>query len=132
MGLSGIYTPVRASGKSAEVWCLEWTYTDGSGAVLLDAEQSDLDQRIATPVADGGTGLTSIVFPKCNRVRVLHVSCEPATEATASNFRHFFVTTVSAAAGTLSISILAANGGAVNSDPESGSRGRLVLLLDRT
>jgi hypothetical protein len=128
MGLSNIYTPVRASGKSAEVWCLEWTYTDGSGAVSLDTDQSDLDQRIATPVADGGTGLTNIVFPKCNRVRVLHCSIEAPTSGTSEKVAN--PADVSASAGTMNVVICTAP--STLADPATSSRGRLVLLLDRT
>jgi hypothetical protein len=128
MGMPNIYCPVRASGKSAEVWCLEWTYTDGSGAVSLDSDQSDLDQRIATPVADGGTGLTNIVFPKCNRVRVLHCSIEAPTSGTTEKWST--PADVSASAGTMNVVICTAP--TTLADPPSGARGRLVLLLDRT
>lgn len=132
MGLTNIYTPVRASGRSAEVWCLQWTF-GATGAVTLDTDNSDQDQRIATPVADSGTtGKTSIVFPKCNRCRVLHISVEPATEGTASNYRQAVPVDVNAAAGTMSFYTIENDTASALADPEDGSIGRLVLLLDRS
>lgn len=136
MGLPGTGTDVTSSGLSATMWSLEWTYTDGSGAVLLDSVDepdgawTDRDPRVTTPVADGTAGITLITYPKCRRVRVLHCSIEPATPGTASNHRHLVPELVVPSAGTMQLRILAANGGAVNSDPESGSRGRLVLQLE--
>src|SRR6185503_1648416 len=80
MGLPDIGTPLRGSGKDQSVWKLEWTYTGTSGEVSLDTSQSDQDARIPTPVADSGTtGLTNIVFPKCDRAWVLHHELEPVT-----------------------------------------------------
>ena len=114
---------------------MEWTYTDGSGAVLLDTATgeggawTDQDPRIVTPVADGGTGITTIQFPKSRRARVAHVSVEPATPGTIGNFRNAVVADLDAVAGTCSI-YFATHDGAALEDPESGSRGRLTLELE--
>lgn len=131
MPLPGIGSPIKATSDaiSWNLWCLEWTYTDGIGAVLLDSAKSDLDSRVATPVADGGSGITSIRFPKCKTARVIYQSIEPATPGTFGNYRQTTVSLVVPASGSLDFRMIAANGGAL-SDPESGSRGRLVLLLD--
>jgi hypothetical protein len=125
--LPGIGTPVKASGKSCNFWTLEWTYTGAAGEVLLDSAASDLDSRVATPVADSGTtGVTSIRFPKCERVRVVHCSIEAAVAGTlemlcrpgailpssgSMNFVHITAPTTLA-------------------HPSSGSRARLTLDLE--
>lgn len=129
MGLPSIGTPVRASGKDASLWHLEWTFSDGSGAVALDEDQSDDDPRVATPVADGGTGITSLQLPKGDRYRLVGLNLEPATEGTASNYRQVSFVSADSAAGTAEVRFVAANGGAL-SDPESGSRVRLTLIID--
>jgi hypothetical protein len=133
MGLSGIYTPVRASGKSAEVWHLEWTF-GSSGAVTLDTDQSDQDQRIAAPVADGGTGIVNLAFPKCNRVRVVGKNFDPNGPTTGTEYRIYEVTDVSASAGTAVVRFFDVLGDATPAaeDPVSGSRCSVTLLLDRT
>jgi hypothetical protein len=134
MGLPGIYAPARASGKSAEIWCLEWTYSDAGGAVSLDTDQSDQDPRIATPVADSGTaGKTNIVFPKSTRVRVLHASVEPPSGDLDDGTDYVLpvLTEISASAGTAVFRMVDVEGTGDLNDPTSGARARLVLLLDR-
>lgn len=130
MSLPNVGNPVRGSLQDNTRWYLEWTYTDGSGAVLLDGAKSDQDERVTTPVADGTVGITLIRFPKCTRVRIDHLSIETPNVGTAADYRHAFPSSVDPAAGSMSVRILAANGGAVNSDPVSGSRGRLHLTLE--
>jgi hypothetical protein len=129
MPLPCITTPVRAQGRDAELWDLEWTFTDGSGSVLLDSDQSCLDARVATPVADGGSGITTVRFPKCKRAWVNFVGLEPATEGTAANYRQVAVVSLLPTSGSCEVRYVAANGGAL-SDPESLSRMRLTLRLE--
>lgn len=128
--LGGIKTPGRFGGKRAIHVDLEWTFTDGSGAVLLDAVQSQGFDRVTTPVADGGSGITTINFPKCRKVWLNYIMLEPATEGTAANYRQVSLVSVDPDAGTAQVRYVAANGGAL-SDPESGSRMRLGLRLER-
>lgn len=130
MAIGGCGTPVRGSGNGLTDWHLEWTFTDGSGAVSLDTAQSDRHPDIATPVADGGTAITSIRFPKCDRVWLEALNHEPADETTAAAYRQVALVSVSPSAGTAEVRYLAANGGAL-SDPTSGSRTRLTLRLER-
>lgn len=131
MGTPECGTPLRGSGKDLTVWKLEWTYTDGSGAVSLDTAQSDRSQQVATPVADGGVGIVSVGFPKSTRAWMLHASLEPATEATQANIRHVVPVDINAAAGTMKLFQYAITTDPAETDPESGSRGRLTLLLER-
>lgn len=134
MGLSGIYCPVRASGKSAEIWHLEWVYGSG-GAVTLDTVQSDEDQRIPTPVVDSGTeGLTNLTFPKCTRVRVLNAQVSPATADLGDGTAYVYpvVTAISASAGTAVLRLVDVEGTGNLNDPTDGSRGCVTLLLDRS
>ncbi len=138
MGLPEHSADVKSSGLACDTWSCEWTYTDGSGAVLLDTSVgeggawTDLDPRIpeATQVADGGTGLTDIKFPRSRRARVVHCSIEPATPGTASNHRQVVVTALNALAGTCRLVIIESDTAAALADPQSGSRGRLVLDLE--
>lgn len=135
MGLSGIYCPVRASGKSAEIWHLEWTYSDGGGAVTLDTDQSDQDQRIATPVADSGTaGKTNLTFPKCTRVRVLNCQVSPPTADLDDGTDYVMpvLTEISASAGTAVLRMVDVEGSGDLNDPTSGARACVTLLLDRS
>lgn len=134
MTTRGIATPARASGKSADIWCLEWTYSGTTGQVSLDTAQSDRDPDIATPVADSGTtGLTNIVFPKSTRVRVLHHELEPVTAdiSDPTDYRMTNVLAVNAAAGTCQIAFSEIETAGALADPNTGARARLVLLLDR-
>jgi hypothetical protein len=124
-------THVRGSGKDLTIWKLEWTYTDASGAVLLDRAQSDKLQQVLTPVADGGVGIVSVQFPKSLRAWMLHGSIEPATEATQANIRHSTPVDINATAGTMKLFTYAITTDPAESDPEIGSRGRLTLLLER-
>jgi hypothetical protein len=133
MPLSQVGTPLRGSGKDQSVWKLEWTYTDGSGAVSLDTAQSDQHPAVTTPVADGGTGITNVVFPKCRRAWVLDRGLEPpsADLADGTDFRHVEVTEVVAGSGTLNFRMVDIEGSGNLLDPNSGSRARLILLLER-
>lgn len=126
MSLPNVGTPTRGSGLDRSQWYLEWTYTDASGAVLLDGTQSDQDERVATPVADGGTGLTLIRFPKCKRVRVLHMSIQANVAGTAEEWCTPSV--VDAAGGSMTFVHVTATG--TLADPASGARGRLYLDLE--
>jgi hypothetical protein len=123
--LPGIGTPVKVSGRSSNYWTLEWTY-GASGAVTLDSDMSDLDERVTTPVADGGTGVTSIRFPKCRRVRIVHCSVENVTPATGDV--DAYPRLVVASTGSMNFTMV--NYAGALADPVSGSRGRLTLDLD--
>ncbi len=132
MALPNIGTPVRSSGRSCDTWSLEWTY-GSSGAVTLDTNGADdgawtdQDPRVTTPVADGGnTGLTSITFPKCRRVRVLHCSIEEPTAGTAEVVAR--PGSIVPSSGTMNFVMLDYAGSLA--DPASGARGRLVLQLE--
>jgi hypothetical protein len=135
MALGGCGTPLRGSGKDQTIWKLEWTYTDGSGAVSLDTAQSDRRPDVATPVADSGSaGITNITFPKCDRFWILSKNLEPATEGTGTNYRIHEVTDKSASAGTCKVRFFDVLGDGTPSptEPESGSRYQLILLLERS
>jgi hypothetical protein len=128
-GLPNIGTPVKASGRNAQFWSYEWTYTDGSGAVLIDATKSDRDERIATPVADGGTGLTLIRFPKCRRARIIHCSVSAPTAGTTEKL--VIPTTPVPLTGSVSVATMTISTGTTAlADPVVNSRGRITLLLD--
>lgn len=133
MSLPGMNSTYRSAMSNADVVHIEWTYTDGSGAVLYDAANSDADtlarKGVTTPVADGTSGITLIRFPPCTKARVMNAFIEPATPGTAANHRGAIPSAIVASAGTLSLRLLAANGGAM-SDPESGSRGRITIALE--
>ena len=133
MNLPGIGTPLRGSGKSQNVWKLEWTASGATGEVTLDTAQSDRDERIASPVVDGAsTGLTLITFPKCDRAWVLHVSLEPVTGDVAdpTDYRLDNVRDLSATAGTCSISFAEIETAGALADPNTDARCRLILLLE--
>src|ERR1043165_2295657 len=104
MALPNTGTLLRGSGLDQSIWKIEWTYTDGSGAVLLANAQSDRDERVATPVADGGTGLTLIKFPKCKRVWVLDCSVNVPTPGTSERLPR--PGSIDAAAGSLTFVML--------------------------
>lgn len=131
MALGGCGTPLRASGNGLTLWKLEWTYSDGSGAVSLDTAQSDRHPDIATPVADGGTGITNLTFPKCDRFWIMSKNLEPAGETTGSEYRVHEVTDKSATAGTCTVRFFDLDGTPTAVDPTSGSRYQLILLLER-
>lgn len=131
MAMRGCGTLLKGSGKDLTVWKLEWTFTDGSGAVLLDATQSDRDPDIATPVADGGAGIINVRFPKCTRFWVLSKNLEPASPATGANYRVHEVTDKVAASGTCNVRLIDLDGTPSAVDPASGSRYQLILLLER-
>lgn len=130
MSLPGMKSPVRSAMNAADIVHIEWTYTDASGAVLYDADNSDADtlarKGIATPVADGGTGLTNISFPPCDRVRVLHEDLEPPVNGTSE--KQVRVHDLNAAAGTAVFVMCTAP--STLADPASGSRGRVTLLCE--
>lgn len=131
MAMRNCGTPLRGSGKDQTIWKLEWTFTDGSGAVSLDTAQSDRDPDIATPVADGGAGIVNVTFPKCSRFWILSKNLEPATEATGSNYRVHEVTDKSATAGTCKVRAFDLDGTPTAAEFENGSRYQLILLLER-
>lgn len=134
MGLPGIGVPVRAGGKAAALWRMEWTYTDGSGAVLLDTGQSDRHPDIASTAAvvDGGTGITNLRFPKCTRVWVMSKGLEPPTGdlADGTDYRHIEITERDADAGTANFRMVDIEGSGNIIDPTSGARGYVTLLLE--
>ena len=133
MPLSQCGTILRGSGKDQTVWKLEWTYSDGSGAVALDTAQSDQHPNVSTPVADGGAGITNIRFPKSMRAWVLGKGLEPpnADLADGTDYRHVEITELDADAGTLNFRMIDVEGSGNLVDPTSGARARLVLLLER-
>lgn len=133
MSLSQCGTPLRGSGKDLTVWKLEWTYSDGSGAVALDTAQSDQNPGIAAPVADGGTGITNITFPKSSRVWILSKGLEPPSGdlADGTDYRHIEITERSASAGTCNFRMVDIEGTGNIVDPTSGARAHLTLLLER-
>lgn len=133
MPLSQCGTILRGSGKDQTVWKLEWTFSDGSGAVSLDTAQSDQHPNVSTPVADGGTGITNIVFPKSRRAWVLGKGLEPPSGdlGDGTDYRHVEVTELDAEAGTANFRMIDIEGSGNLVDPTSGARARLILLLER-
>lgn len=124
--LPGIGQPIKSSGRGAiSLWTLEWTYTNGAGAVLLDATKSDQDARVATPVATGGTGLTLIRFPKSRNARVYHCSVEEPVVGVSVQVANVFGLDPVNGAVTFRVAT-----GASAAQATSGSRGRLTLALD--
>jgi hypothetical protein len=133
MGLPNCGTPLRGTGKDQTVWKLEWTYTGTSGEVLLDDTMSDNDPRIATPVAGSGTtGLTSVSFPKCDRCHVLHCSLEVVTAdlSDPTDYRIANVRDIDEDAGTLTVTFSEFETNGALTDPNTGARCRLTLLLE--
>lgn len=130
MAMRGCGTLLKGSGKDQTIWKLEWTF-GSSGAVTLDSTQSDEDPSIATPVADGGTGIVNVVFPKCSRFWILSKNLEPDGETTGSEYRVHEVTDKSATAGTCNVRFFDLDGTPTAVDPTSGSRYQLTLLLER-
>lgn len=128
MALRGCGTPLKGSGKDQTVWKLEWTF-GASGAVTLDAAQSDQHPDIATPVADENTGIVALTIPKCERFWILSKNLEPAGETTGTEYRFHEVTDKSASAGTCKVRFF--NTTFAAADPTSGSRYQLTLLLER-
>ena len=131
MPLSQCGTPLRGSGKDQTVWKLEWTYTDGSGAVDLDETQSDQHPNVSTPVEDGAsTGLTNIRFPRCNRAWVLECSIEAPTPGTSEQVAK--VADLDADNGTTGVlTFVCLSDALALEEATSGSRARLILLLER-
>lgn len=130
MSLPGMKSVMRSAMANADVVHIEWTYTDGSGAVLFDGDNSDKDtlfrKGITTPVADGGTGLTTIAFPPCTKVRVLHCELEPPVNGTSEKQVRFG--DIDPVAGTGVFVICTAP--STLADPAINSRGRLTLAID--
>lgn len=136
MSVRGIATPVRGSGKDQSLWKLEWTF-GSSGAVTLDTSQSDQHPDIATPVDDGGTGIVSVNFPSCDRVWVLHDGIEPAAAdlADPTDYMEHEIVSLDASAGTCQMRVLQREEGGTGlalADPQTGARGRLILLLENS
>jgi hypothetical protein len=102
--------------------------------VTLDQNQgdggawTDEDPRVATPVADAGTGLTTITFPKCRRLRVLHCSVAAPTPGTSEVVALFSASSSGGRFSTGTVRCL--NDALALADPPSGARGRLVLQLE--
>jgi hypothetical protein len=124
--LPGIGTPVKASGRSVNYWTLEWTYSNGTGTPVLDTSQSDEDPRVATPVADGGTGLTSVRLPKGRRYRIVHCSLEEPTLGTSA--QSCKLGDLDPDAGTATFAIYSAV--PALQDATSGSRARITVDID--
>ncbi len=137
MSLPNIDCDVKSSGRACDTWSLEWTF-GSSGAVTLDTDSdadgawTDQDPRVTTPVADGGTGIVNITFPKCRRVRVLHCSVEPATAdlADPTDYRFPFPVAIVPSAGTMKLYLVETESAGALADAETGARGRLVLQLE--
>lgn len=129
--LSGHGTPVRGSGKDYTLHTLEWTYSDGSGAVNLDEAQSDLHPDIATPVAYSATGITAITFPKSLRAWPHGWNLSAGTPATGANHRDVEITDMNAAAGTCKVRFFDLDGTPTAADPSADSRFTLTLRLER-
>ena len=133
MGLPGVGNTVRSSAKNPSLWEMEWTNSDTGGTPVLDEAQSDQHPDISAAVAltDAGTGRTGVRFPKCLRAWVHALSFEAATPATAANNVRPIPVSVNAAAGTMEVRYVAANGGSAPIDPpEAGGRTRLTLKLE--
>lgn len=133
MSLPGLDCDVKSSGRACDTWSIEWTYSDGSGAPVLDTNVgengawTDEDPRVITPVADGGVGITLITFPKCRRVRVLHCSLQNTALGGAGE-RAARPAAVVPTSGTMTVLLVDYAGTAA--DPLVSSRGRLVLQLE--
>lgn len=133
MPLPSIEVPLRGSGREAlNVWKLEWTWTDGSGAVALDAHQSDQDRRVTTPVADGGPGIVNLSFPKCKRMWVMSKNLVPASATTGSQYRVHEVTDQLPQSGTAKVRFFDLDGTPTAVEMDSGDRYQLMLLLEYT
>lgn len=132
MSLPNIGTDVRSSGLAADLWSIEYT-CGASGAVTLDqavgenGAWTDEDPRVATPVEDSGVaGLTTIRFPKCRRVRVMHCSIEEPTAGTAVQMAQ--VVDIVPRSGTASVRVV--DGTFALADATTDARVRVVLMLE--
>lgn len=132
MSLPGIDCDVKSSGRACDTWSIEYT-CGASGAVTLDTDGeadgawTDQDPRITTPLADSGTtGLTSIQFPKCRRVRVLHCSIEEPTAGT--DVQKADIVDVVPTSGTATVRVV--DGTFALADAITGARVRVVLQLE--
>ncbi len=127
-GTAGVGTPVKSSGKSADLWTIEYTYSGATGEVTLDTAQSDRDPGIPTPVVDGAsTGITNITFPKSLRAWVMHCSIEAPTAGTAEQIAR--VGDLSATAGTCNVVVL--SDALALEEGTQDARVRLTLKLER-
>ncbi len=126
MAMRNCGTPLRGSGKDQTIWKLEWTF-GASGAVTLDTDQSDQDPSIATPIADGGSGIVSVVFPKCSRAWVMHRSIEAPTVGTGDQLAEVY--DLNATAGTATFNVL--SDALALEEATENARARLILLLER-
>ena len=125
MSLPGVGNIVRSSMLDPSEWHLQWDF-GASGAVTLDGAESDQDERVLTPVADGGTGLVTIRFPKCRRVRVIHVSVEAPTGGTSET--RASLADIDAEGGSATFRVLDYAGALA--DPPDGAIGRCYLELE--
>lgn len=132
MPLPSVEVPLRGSGRNQSVWKLEWTYSDGTGTPALDTAQSNQDPRVVTPVADGGVGITNITFPKCTRMWILGKNFVPASATTGSQYLTHEVTDQAPTSGTAKVRYMDLDGTPTATDPASGSRYQLILLLEYT
>jgi len=134
LGLPGVEVPLQGKGRgSLNVWTLEWTYTGTAGEVLLDSDQSCVDPRVATPVADSGVaGITTVRVPKCSRIWVLHASLEVVTAdlSDPTDYRIMNVRDIVPSTGALSVTFAEFETNGALTDPNTGARARLTLLLE--
>lgn len=132
MSLPNIDCDVKSSGRACDTWSIEYT-CGASGAVTLDTDSdvdgawTDQDPRVTTPVADSGvTGLTSITFPKCRRVRVLHCSIEEPTAGTGVQMAQ--LVDIVPSAGTASVRVVGET--FALADATTNARVRVVIQLE--
>lgn len=136
MGLPGAGVPVKTDGLGWVDWTLEWTYSDGSGTPSLDTVIScrHPDLAASVVVTDGGTGITSLRFPKCRRVRIQECGLEPPSGdlGDGTDYRHCEITERDADAGTANFRMVDIEGSGNLADPTSGARGHCTLRLEFT
>ena len=88
-------------------------------------------------VADGGTGLVTVTFPKCRDIEVVHASLRNGTPGTFGNVRQIELPPMSktvAKAGTFNIALYKEDGTSgvpALADPVDQARLALVLWLAR-
>lgn len=95
------------------------------------------EQYVGLSVADGGTGLVTVTFPKCRHVSVIHAALHRATVGTFGNIRQIELpkmTPTIAASGTFGLAIYKEDGttgvpGLL--DPVDGDELELVLICDK-
>ena len=88
-------------------------------------------------VADAGTGLVTVTFPKCRQIEVVHASLRNATPGTFGSVRQIELppmTTTIAKAGTFGLALYLEDGTSgvpALADPADGAVLALVLWLAR-